>query len=144
MVCQMMYAPSRYPHLASIFLKTHHTLLSLPSQPLLHTALSAGLSALKTPSCHSVHTAVNTGAPVCPICSTELNALAKGVPYAHHTKSFMEEDPVVLPNGRIYGRARLEGLNAKLGVGKGRVKDPAGGIGGEEWGEEEVRRAFIL
>ncbi|CZT17179.1 related to Protein FYV10 [Ramularia collo-cygni] len=138
---RMMYAPARYPHLANLFLKTHHSLLQLPSQPLLYTALSAGLSALKTPSCHSVHTATHTGAPVCPICSTELNALAKGVPYAHHTKSFIDEDPVVLPNGRVYGRAKLEALNTKLGIGKGRVRDPAGG---EEWAEEEVRRVFIL
>lgn len=141
----MMYAPTRYPHLASIFLKAHHTLLALPSQPLLHTALSAGLSALKTPSCHSVHTSVmQTGAPVCPICSTELNSLAEGVPYAHHTKSAMEEDPVVLPNGRVYGRARLEAGNSKLGTKKGRVRDLVGGVGGDEWGSEEVRRVFIL
>lgn len=87
---------------------------------------------------------MNAGAPVCPICSTELNALAKGVPYAHHTKSFIDEDPVVLPNGRVYGRGKLDAMNSKLGVGKGRVKDPAGGVGGEEWGIDEVRRVFIL
>ncbi|EMC99190.1 hypothetical protein BAUCODRAFT_64742 [Baudoinia panamericana UAMH 10762] len=153
-----MYSRQRYTTLASLFLQTHHTLFSLPAQPLLHIALSAGLSALKTPTCHSVHNhnigtssaghfnsnaASLTGTPLCPICSTELNELARAVPYAHHTKSFMEEDPVVLPNGRVYGRERLRGLNEKLGTGKGRVRDPVEGLGGLEWREEEVKKVFI-
>lgn len=49
-----------------------------------------------------------------------------------------------MPNGRVYGKGRLDSANAKLGVGKGRVKDPVGGLDGEEWGEEEIRRVFIL
>jgi len=153
-----MYSPQRYTHLSTLFLKTHHDLFALPSQPLLRIALSAGLSALKTPTCHSVHNIIHhhatvgsnsagrvslTGAPVCPICSTELNDLAKGVPYAHHTKSYMEDDPVVLPNGRVFGRERLRVLNEKLGVPKGRVRDPTEGVVGEEWGEGSVRKVFI-
>lgn len=143
-----MYSPDRYTHLATLFLKTHHDLLSLPAHPLLHIALSAGLSALKTPTCHSIHAvqpSTLTGAPVCPICSTELNELAKGVPYAHHTKSCMEDDPVVLPNGRVFGRERLKVLNEKLGVAGGRVRDPTEGWGGEEWSWEEgiVKKVFI-
>ena len=80
---------------------------------------------------------------MCPICSTELNELARGVPYAHHTKSYMEEDPVVLPNGRVFGRERLRSLNEKLGVRKGRVRDPTEGLQGAEWGDGEVRKVFI-
>ncbi|KAK5124796.1 hypothetical protein LTR85_001509 [Meristemomyces frigidus] len=138
-----MYSRNRYPHLATLFLKTHHDLFSLPAQPLLHTALSAGLSALKTPTCHSIHAARHpTGAPVCPICSTELNDLARNVPYAHHTKSFMEEDPVVLPNGRVFGRERLRVLNEKVGTGRGKVRDPTE-VGGVEWDESVVRKVFI-
>lgn len=143
---QDLYSPARYDYLATQFLKIHHELFALPPQPLLHIALSAGLSALKTPSCHSVHAlqpSSLTGAPVCPICSTELNELARNVPYAHHTKSFIEEDPVVLPNGRVFGRARLERLNEKLGTRKGFVRDPAEGAEGSEWKWEEVRRVFI-
>ncbi|KAK0254468.1 GID complex subunit containing RING finger motif [Friedmanniomyces endolithicus] len=166
---KMMYAPTRYPYLAALFLRTHHTLFALPAHPLLHTALSAGLSALKTPTCHSAHNPhrgmsslqhssdkttstmsrqsvppLLTDTPVCPICSTELNELARGVPYAHHTKSYMEDDPVVLPNGRVFGRDRLRGLNVKLGVPEGRVRDPTDGLGGAEWGLGEVRKVFIL
>lgn len=141
-----MYSRDRYPHLARLFIQTHHELLALPTQPLLHIALSAGLSALKTPTCHSIHAVqpdTLTGAPVCPICSTELNDLAKTVPYAHHTKSYMEDDPVVLPNGRVFGRERLRVLNEKLAVGKGRVRDPSDAAG-VEWEEGQMRKVFIL
>ncbi|KAK5115340.1 hypothetical protein LTR62_001540 [Meristemomyces frigidus] len=145
-----MYSPARSSYLATLFLQTHHNLYSLPSQPLLHTALSAGLSALKTPTCHSLHRAqlsspaiALVGNPVCPICSTELNELARGVPYAHHTKSHMEEDPVVLPNDRVFGRERLKMLNEKLGVPGGRVRDPTEALRGREWSETELRRVYI-
>ena len=140
-----MYSRDRYTQLATQFLKTHHELFALPSQPLLHIALSAGLSALKTPACHSVHAlqpSTLTGAPVCPICSTELNELARNVPYAHHTKSFMEDDPVVLPNGRVFGRQRLKVLNEKVGTRKGRVRDPTDAAG-VEWNEGEIKKVFI-
>ena len=140
-----MYSKERYNMLAQQFLRTHHELFALPAQPLLHSALSAGLSALKTPSCHSVHAlqpTTLTGSPVCPICSTELNELARNVPYAHHTKSYMEEDPVMLPNGRVFGRERLKTLNEKLGTQKGRVRDPTDAQG-MEWAESELKKIFI-
>jgi macrophage erythroblast attacher len=124
-----MYSQFRWDYLASLFVKTHHELFSLPSRPLLHIALSAGLSALKTPSCHSQYASSSSNASssttsVCPICSTELNDLARNVPYAHHTKSYVENDPIVLPNGRIYGRDRLLQMSAKVGLPDGQVKDP--------------------
>ena len=140
-----LYSPTRWTRLAEIFISTHHQLFSLPSKPLLHIALSAGLSSLKTPSCHSIieNSSTNTyssSTSLCPICSTELNDLAKGVPYALHTKSSVENDPVLLPSGRVYGRERLEELRLKLGLPLGRVRDPTTQ---EEWGEEEVRKVFI-
>lgn len=146
-----MYSPTRYPHLSHLFISTHHTLISLPTRPLLHIALSAGLSALKTPSCHSAyasssaHPHYSTTTKVCPICSTELNELARNVPYAHHTKSYVENDPIVLPNGRVYGREKLEDLQRKLvggvgGVGEGEVRDPTTG---EVFGWGEVRKVYI-
>jgi macrophage erythroblast attacher len=168
----------RWNYLAECFLETHHALFSLPAQPLLHIALSAGLSALKTPACHSKfvsptsglnssrspphHTfdynsieseasgsedpglpSINTSLSthVCPICSTELNQLATQVPYAHHSKSHVENDPVVLPNGRIYGRERLIKLNEKLGSQEGLVRDPVEPDKFFEW--TQVRKVFI-
>ncbi|CAK4030586.1 negative regulation of gluconeogenesis [Lecanosticta acicola] len=141
---RMMYSPERYTHLAQQFVKIHHELFALPSQPLLHIALSAGLSALKTPSCHSqyaLQASANTGAPVCPICSTELNELARNVPYAHHPKSHMEDDPVVLPNGRVFGRERLKRLNEKLGTKAGKIRDPTDLEC--EWEERDLKKVYI-
>ena len=142
---QSMYSRSRWDHLSQLFVSTHHALFSLPSQPLLHVALSAGLSSLKTPSCHSSVASSSSNAhssttSVCPICSTELNELARNLPYAHHTKSHVESDPVVLPNGRIYGRARLLEMSAKVGVPEGQVKDPTTG---DIFDESLVRKVYI-
>ncbi|KAI9653375.1 MAG: GID complex subunit containing RING finger motif [Alyxoria varia] len=107
------FSPDRWRHLSALFLRNYQQLISLPRQSPLHCALSAGLSALKTPSCHSEHPATwgdrpaTYGTSVCPICSEELNYLALKVPYAHHSQSNIETDPVMLPNGRVYGMERL-------------------------------------
>jgi len=150
-----LLSPNRWSELSSLFVVTHHTLLSIPTHPLLHVALSAGLSALKTPACHSQfnpassttpgHVRLATNTSLCPICSTELNELARNVPYAHHTKSSVENDPIVLPNGRIYGRGRLEELQRKLAggvgeVGEGEVRDPTTG---QVFSWEEVSKVYI-
>lgn len=127
---QELYSEDRWGQLASLFMQTHNLLLSLPSVPLLHIALSAGLSALKTPTCHSSvapsisptsSSSVTTS--VCPICSTELNELARNVPYAHHTKSHVESDLVLLPNYYAYGLTRLQEYSRKAGLGPDKVKD---------------------
>ncbi|KAB8232161.1 FYV10 family protein [Aspergillus alliaceus] len=142
-----MYAPDRWAYLSDLFVRTHHELLSLPSRPLLHIALSAGLSALKTPSCHSAYTSsssnsLSTTTSVCPICSTELHELARNMPYAHHTKSYVESDPIVLPNGRIYGQQRLLEMSEKVGcVEAGKVKDPTTG---EVFEESEMKKVYIM
>ncbi|KAI4247023.1 MAG: hypothetical protein L6R40_001688 [Gallowayella cf. fulva] len=140
-----MYSPSRWDFLANLFLKTHHELFSLPTRPLLHIALSAGLSALKTPSCHSKYAssssnASSTTTTVCPICSTELNELARNLRHVQHNKSSVEHDPIVLPNGRVYGRDRLLEMSAKVGLEVGRVKDPTTS---EVFDASQIRKVFI-
>ncbi|KAL8997491.1 MAG: hypothetical protein Q9169_003271 [Polycauliona sp. 2 TL-2023] len=140
-----MYSKDRWDFLADLFLKTHHELFSLPTRPLLHFALSAGLSALKTPSCHSKYAssssnASSTTTTVCPICSTELNELARNLRHVQHNKSSVEYDPIVLPNGRVYGRDRLFEMSAKVGLEDGRVKDPTTS---EIFDISQVRKVFI-
>ncbi|KAI9818532.1 MAG: GID complex subunit containing RING finger motif [Pycnora praestabilis] len=140
-----MFSRSRWDDLSRLFVKTHHELFSLPARPLLHIALSAGLSSLKTPSCHSAYASSSSNASssttsVCPICSTELKELSRNVPYAHHTKSYVESDPVVLPNGRIYGRDRLLQMSAKVGIADGQIKDPTTG---EIFEESKIRKVYI-
>lgn len=144
---QSLFALSRWKYLARLFIQTHHELLSLPSQPLLHIALSAGLSALKTPLCHSAFTSSSsnsqsTSTSVCPICSTELNELARKMPYAHHSKSYVESDPIVLPNGRVYGKQRLIEISRKMGsVESGHIKDPTTG---QVFQESEMKKVYIM
>jgi macrophage erythroblast attacher len=140
-----MYSLDRWNYLCGIFVSTHHELFSLPADPLLHIALSAGLSALKTPSCHSKYASNNSNArspmsSVCPICSTELNELARNLPYAHHTKSHVENDPVVLPNGRVYGRDRLLQPQARIGLEPDQVRDPTTS---EVFKDSEIRKVYI-
>lgn len=142
---QALYSAQRWSDLSQLFVKTHHELFALPKHPLLQVALWGGLAALKTPSCHSKFTSSTANArsasvTVCPICSTELNELARGIPYAHHSKSFVENDPVVLPNGRVYGRERLKALSTKIGVPAGYVKDPTTG---EVFEESRARQIYF-
>ena len=103
--------------------------------------------ALKTPACHSEYASSSSNAnsaatSVCPICSTELNDLARAVPYAQHAKSYVEPDPVVLPNGRIYGRERLMLANEKLGTERGSIRDPTDRS--QVFDEADIKKVFIM
>ncbi|KAK3379809.1 CTLH/CRA C-terminal to lish motif domain-containing protein [Lasiosphaeria ovina] len=145
---ESLYSLERWTKLADVFVEAHNKLLGLPSFPLLHTALSSGLSALKTPACHS-STATSSSRPshstslttsVCPICSTELNELARNVPYAHHSKSHVEHDLLLLPNGRVYGKDRLEEYAVKAGLPPGQVRDL---VTGESFTVDKLKKVFI-
>lgn len=165
-----LYSASRWQRLADTFVEEHLKLLGLPMVPLLYIALSSGLSALKTPACHSAqtqqgqsqgqsqqpdqngttkssshlhprHGTASLTTRVCPICSTELNALARHVRYAHHGKSrLLEHDLMLLPNGRVYGKARLEEYAAKSGLGSGHVKDL---VTGQVYFSDEMRKVYV-
>ncbi|KAK0623142.1 CTLH/CRA C-terminal to lish motif domain-containing protein [Immersiella caudata] len=142
------YSADRWMRLAGIFVEAHNKLLGLPSFPLLHIALSSGLSALKTPACHGSQptsssrpghsTSLTTS--VCPICSTELNELARNVPYAQHSKSHVENDLLLLPNNRVYGKARLEEYANKAGLPSNQVKDL---VTGEVYPRDKLKKVYI-
>lgn len=142
-----VYKATRWDDLAMLFTTTHNKLLALPAIPILHVAMSAGLSALKTPACHSSTShqnesasATTLGHGVCPICSTELHELARNVPYAHHTKSHVEHDLLLLPNGNVYGKERLELQARKSGLTAGQVKDLRTG---EVYSSDLLKRVYI-
>jgi macrophage erythroblast attacher len=64
------------------------------------------------------------------------------MPYAHHSKSYVEGDAIVLPNGRVYGKARLLEISKNLGaVETGKVKDPTTG---EVFDESDMKKVYIL
>lgn len=62
------------------------------------------------------------------------------MPYAHHTKSHVESDLVLLPNGCVYGRERLEEYSRKAGLAEGLIKDLRSG---EVFDFERVKKVFI-
>ena len=141
-----MYAKKCWQKLATSFVLAHHTLYNVPAAPLLHIALSAGLSALKTPSCYSdvprppMNFYSDIPTSLCPICSVELYTLARDVPYAQHVRNIVD-DPVALPNGRVYSQAHLEAWGKKQGVNAGKVRDP---LTLEEWDLSLLRKYFSL
>lgn len=61
----------------------------------------------------------------CPICSPDLNCLSYNLPYSQHFRSHIDEDPVLLPNGKIYGKKVLVDLANKLQLRPNVFKDPA-------------------
>lgn len=88
-----------------------YNLSTLPTEPLLHLAVYAGLASLKLPACYDRHTK-NTN---CPVCDPNLGELAKEVPYSHHVNStivcrlsgkIMDADnmPMAFPNGYVYSK----------------------------------------
>ena len=141
-----MYAEECWQQLANSFVLAHHTLYNVPAGPVLHIALSAGLSALKTPSCYSnvcrpsMNFYSDIPAALCPICSPELNALARNVPYAQHVRNIVD-DPVALPNGRVYSQTNLEAWGTKQGLARGKVRDP---LTLEEWDISALRKVYVM
>lgn len=127
---QRLYSQARWPRLIQTFNRAIYQLHSLPSSPLLHYALSAGLTALRVPACYDKR-CYN---PDCPVCDAPLlrdadgdidvsadrrrrtgglGVLAHEVPFAHHANStivcritgkIMNEDnpPLAFDNGNVY------------------------------------------
>ena len=89
-----------------------YNLSTLPSEPLLHLAMYAGLASLKLPACYDPQTK-NVD---CPVCDSSIGKLAEEVPFSHHVNStivcritgkIMDEDntPMAFPtNGQVYSR----------------------------------------
>ncbi|KAI0760120.1 CTLH/CRA C-terminal to lish motif domain-containing protein [Fomes fomentarius] len=123
-----LYDPSRWVSLIQSFRLAIYHLSTLPTEPLLHLAMYAGLASLKLPACYS-HETRNVD---CPVCNLDLGELAKEVPFSHHVNStivcritgkIMEADnmPLVLPNGQVYSKETLEEMAAR---NDGWVTDP--------------------
>ncbi|KAG4304320.1 hypothetical protein PORY_002295 [Pneumocystis oryctolagi] len=151
-----LYSSERWMLLADLFVLTHHNLYNLSIPPLLYITLSAGLSALKTPSCCSIESQkVNTTlfhSTLCPICSPELNSIASLVPYAHAVRSSLidlltgekiksDNELIVLPNGHVYNQKSLFEKNEKFGIPKDTIWDPATT---EKFPREKIRKVFIM
>ncbi|SCV67850.1 BQ2448_5461 [Microbotryum intermedium] len=93
---QDLYSPARWETLITLFRETFLALHSLPSTPLLHMSLQAGIASLKTPICCPLPSTdpkvtamqdTSRRSKHCPICSSPLGKLAPEVPYSHHVNS---------------------------------------------------------
>ncbi len=70
-----------------------------------------------------------TGDNGCPICSMELNELARDVPHALQEHSRVDHDVVMLPNRRVYGKTRLLEYAKRMGMERSGIE----GQDEEEW-----------
>lgn len=109
---QRLYDLTRWNTLVQSFRLAIYNLSTLPTVPLLHLAMYAGLSSLKLPACYDPQTK-NVD---CPICDPCLGLLAKEVPFSHHfnstivcrlTGKIMDENnfPLAFPqHGHVYSK----------------------------------------
>ncbi|VDC00119.1 unnamed protein product [Peniophora sp. CBMAI 1063] len=115
-----LYDVGRWDELVRKLRLTLFNLNSLPSEPLLHLALYAGLSSLKLRTCYD-HASKNVD---CPVCDPSLGNLAEEVPFSHHVNStivcrisgkIMNEDnpPMAFPGGYVYSREALVEMAAR-------------------------------
>ncbi|KAK7039554.1 CTLH/CRA C-terminal to lish motif domain-containing protein [Favolaschia claudopus] len=126
-----LYDPARWPSLTHSFRLAIYSLNTLPTEPLLHLSLYAGLASLKLPACYAP-ASKNVDCPVCDgdvgtpsgSASTSTSTagqlgfgkLAEEVPFSHHANStivcyitgkIMDADnmPLACPDtGYVYSR----------------------------------------
>lgn len=112
-----LFEENRWDKLIEDFRQENYRLFQLATQSVFTVALQAGLSALKTPQCYSEN--CDNRNPACPVCQPQLNQLAENLPFAHCSQSRLychisglplneNNQPMMLPNGHIYGEQALE------------------------------------
>ncbi|KAK7603012.1 hypothetical protein V9T40_003011 [Parthenolecanium corni] len=114
----------RWDRLVEQFRQENYRLFQMASQSVFTVALQAGLSALKTPYPFHIKTLIflykfkESKSSNCPVCQEWLNILATPLPYAHCSQSRLvcamsgeplneNNQPMVLPNGYVYGEQAL-------------------------------------
>lgn len=109
---------SRWNSLIDQFRSENFKLYQLSQTSVFSVTLQAGLSALKTPQCYKKNGERNSD---CPVCSDLLNKLATSLPCAHCSQSRLvcyisgeplneHNQPLVLPNGNVYGENALRNM----------------------------------
>jgi macrophage erythroblast attacher len=111
-----LFDESRWNSLIDQFRSDNFKLYQLSATSVFSVALQAGLSSLKTPHCYKKEGEKNGD---CPVCSDLLNKLASSLPCAHCSQSRLvcyisgqplneHNQPLVLPNGYVYGEQSLK------------------------------------
>ncbi|KAH9941578.1 CTLH/CRA C-terminal to lish motif domain-containing protein [Epithele typhae] len=140
-----LYDLGRWNTLIQSFRLAIYHLSTLPTEPLLHLAMYAGLASLKLPACYG-HETRNVD---CPVCQPDLGTLAREAPFSHHVNSTIvcrisgkimgaDNMPLAFRNGQVYSREALEEMAAR---NDGYVVDPRDP--GERQKFSELRKVFI-
>ncbi|KAI0764574.1 CTLH/CRA C-terminal to lish motif domain-containing protein [Trametes elegans] len=140
-----LYDPGRWTALIQSFRLAIYHLSTLPTEPLLHLAMYAGLASLKVPACYN-HDTRNVD---CPVCNPDLGELAKEVPFSHHfnstivcrmTGKIMDADnmPMALPSGQVYSKEAWDEIAAK---NDGYIFDPH--APGNRYDYSDLKKVFI-
>ncbi|XP_064383762.1 E3 ubiquitin-protein transferase MAEA-like [Halichondria panicea] len=114
---QKLFSMSRWSELIVLFRQENFNLFQLSPHSILTSVLQAGLSALKTPQCYKTEEFNSQ----CPVCSKSFNELAKSLPFAHCSQSYLtcnlsgqpmneHNPPLMLPNGYVYGEKALKDM----------------------------------
>ncbi|XP_072026731.1 E3 ubiquitin-protein transferase MAEA-like [Amphiura filiformis] len=136
---------NRWQHLVDQFREENYKLYQLNSTPVLTLTLEAGLASMKTPHCYNE---ITKNAD-CPVCSKNLNELARNLPFAHCAQSrlvcsisgqIMNEHnpPMMLPNGFVYGEGSLTVMAAE---NDGKVVCPKTK---DEYALDQLDKVFIM
>lgn len=122
----------RWSKLNDCFLKVYYSIYGLSINDPLLIYLSLGISSLKTKDCYSKtslsnNNTINNSTEInsfinsnfltnkCPICNNKnFKKISKHLPFAHHIKSILFDNPIILPNGNIYDKFKLKKLSLLL------------------------------
>ncbi|RWS25827.1 Macrophage erythroblast attacher-like protein [Leptotrombidium deliense] len=116
-----LFDECRWKSLIHQFRQENFKLYQLSPVSVFSVTLQSGLSALKTPQCYKKERERNAD---CPVCSEPLNQLARPLPCSHCSQSRLvcsisgqplneHNQPLMLPNGNVYGEISLKQMAAK-------------------------------
>jgi hypothetical protein len=118
---QEMLSESRWEFLADLFEKEMKRVYGFTTESLIEIYVRAGFISIKSPLCEAGNKVFG-----CPTCNVELQKLAKGIPNASHSQTYIvcrilgtpideNNPPLVLPNGQVFSE---QGINKICEAGK--------------------------
>ncbi|KAI1701880.1 macrophage erythroblast attacher [Ditylenchus destructor] len=137
---QKLLNDDRYDYLIDLFRRENQRIFQISSQSPFSACLHAGLAAHKTPHCR------RNAASKCVVCS-DLYDLAEGLPVAHASNSRLicaasgeplneENQPMMLPNGRVYGEKSIHRLTKDREICCPRTN--------EVFSVDDIKRVYVL
>ncbi|KAH9405081.1 PREDICTED: macrophage erythroblast attacher-like [Rhagoletis zephyria] len=144
---RILFDAKRWQRLVEQFRAENFRLYQLTNASIFSITLQAGLSSLKTPQCYRKDATARNNE--CPVCSELLNKLAATLPCAHCSQSRLvcyisgdamneHNQPLMLPNGYVYGEKALKKMSLENG---NKVICPRTG---NQYDFKEVEKVFVM